>query len=335
MQLAIWVLTILVLSFVGYQSGVSISYYFPGSSPINIVYMTLVGALLGVLLAPRVAYLVEQVLAWWRRIPPEVPLAVVFASVFALVAAVLLTTLLGQIPGFMWYHSLLLALVLIVLFSALTLRYRDHIQSALSRPDSGQTSEPEGGKLLDTSVLVDGRVHEVMRLGFLEGPVYIPDFVIRELRDLADSHNEGVRSRGRRGMATAEKVLALGGEVLESDLADEEVDDALVKLARKRGMSVVSNDVALLSLCSYHKVPGLSINALAEALRIPYLPGDRVRIRVEKPGKERGQGVGYLEDGTMVVIDGAAGDRGKEIEVVITQVYQTHMGKMLFAKKAQ
>jgi len=112
-----------------------------------------------------------------------------------------------------------------------------------------------------------------------------------------------------------------------------EVDDALLKLARARGMAIVSNDSALLALAKVYGVPGYSIHALAHALKAPYQPGQAIRVRIQKAGKEPGQGVGYLEDGTMVVVERAADAKGEWVEAVVTQVIQTQLGKMVFARK--
>ncbi len=326
MRTGLQALSILVFAILGLFSGLWLNAAYPSASPLNLVYLTLVGGLTGVLLGPRLAYLAARIADWWRRVPPEAPLAVATGSMLALLAAVLLNTLLGQIPGFRWYHSLLLAFLLVLAFSAVALANRQLFRRAVE-PAVGP-----GGKLLDTSVLIDGRVAEVMALGFLEPPVYVPDFVLKELQALADSSEPLTRAKGRRGLSTLSALGDLGVRVLETGLAGE-VDDALLRYAKRKGMAVVSNDHALLALAKVYGVKGLSIHALANALKAPYQPGQRIRVRIQKLGKEAGQGVGYLEDGTMVVVEGAAGDRGEWVEGVVTQAIQTQLGKMIFAKK--
>ena len=325
MRNAVQAATVLLLGYLGYRLGIWLTAVY-GASSLNTLYLTLVGVLTGILLGPRLAHLAERLGAAWRRVPPEVPLAIATGSLVALLAAVLLTTLLDQIPGFRWYHSLLLALFLIVVFSAVALANRHLFRRAVAE------SGPQGGKLLDTSVLIDGRVADVVELGFLDGPVFAPDFVLKELQGLADSSDPLARAKGRRGLETLARLGELGVRVLDTGLSGE-VDDALLKLARERGMAVVSNDSALLSLAKVYGVPGLSIHALAHALKAPYQPGQTLRVKIQKLGKEPGQGVGYLEDGTMVVVERAAEDRGEWVEAVVTQVIQTQLGKMVFARK--
>ncbi len=325
MRNAVQAATVLLLGYLGYRLGIWLTAVY-GASSLNTLYLTLVGVLTGILLGPRLAHLAERLGAAWRRVPPEVPLAIATGSLVALLAAVLLTTLLDQIPGFRWYHSLLLALFLIVVFSAVALANRHLFRRAVAE------SGPQGGKLLDTSVLIDGRVADVVELGFLDGPVFVPDFVLKELQGLADSSDPLARAKGRRGLDTLSRLGELGVRVLDTGLSGE-VDDALLKLARERGMAVVSNDSALLSLAKVYGVPGLSIHALAHALKAPYQPGQTLRVKIQKLGKEPGQGVGYLEDGTMVVVERAAEDRGEWVEAVVTQVIQTQLGKMVFARK--
>ncbi len=325
MRKAVQAATLAVFGFLGYRLGLWLSAEYEVSS-LNTLYLTLVGLLTAILVGPRLAFLAERAQRAWRRIPPEVPLAVATGSLIALIAAVLLTTLLSQVPGFGWYHSLLLALVLITVFSAVALANRHLFRRAVAE------TGPQGGKLLDTSVLIDGRVADVLELGFLEGPVFVPDFVLKELQGLADSNDPLARAKGRRGLETLARLGELGVRVLDTGLAGE-VDDALLKLARARGMAIVSNDSALLALAKVYGVPGLSIHALAHALKAPYQPGQAIRVKIQKPGKEPGQGVGYLEDGTMVVVERAADAKGEWVEAVVTQVIQTQLGKMVFARK--
>ncbi len=326
MRIGLQAIAVLTFGLLGLLAGLWLEASYPGVSPINRIYLTLVGVLTGVLVGPRLAYLASRLADWWRRVPPEAPLAVATGSLLALLAAVLMTTLLGQVPGFHWYHSLLLAVLLVMAFSAVALANRHLFRGAVA-PNVGP-----GGKLLDTSVLIDGRVAEVVALGFLEPPIYVPDFVLKELQGLADSSDPLTRAKGRRGLDTLSSLGELGVRVLETGF-DGEVDDALLRYAQQRGMAVVSNDTALLALAKVYGVRGLSIHALANALKAPYQPGQRIRVRIQKLGKEAGQGVGYLDDGTMVVVEGAAGDRGEWVEAVVTQAIQTHLGKMIFARK--
>jgi len=326
MRAVVQAVTLLALGYLGYRVGSWLVEAYD-ASPLNMVYLTLAGVLTGALLAPRIAQGIERLWRAWSRLSPEIPLAVAVGTLLALITAVLLTTLLGQVPGFRWYHSLAIAVLLIGVFSAFAVANRHLFVRAVPPGES-----PSGGKLLDTSVLIDGRVADVVELGFLEGPVYVPDFVLKELQGLADSQDPLSRAKGRRGLETLARLGEHGVRVLESGVRGE-VDEALLKLARQRGMAIVSNDSALLSLARVYGVPGLSIHALAHALKAPYQPGQAIRVKIQKLGKEPGQGVGYLDDGTMVVVERAAEDRGDWVDAVVTQVIQTQLGKMVFARK--
>lgn len=305
------------------------------SSPINLIYLTVVGALLGLLLAPRLEYVIlrgiDRIEKGWRRLPPELPLAVTAASVVALITAVLLTTLLASVPGFAWYHSLGIALVLILAFGYGAVRNLHYFRSR-----AGSNAQPRalGGKALDSSVLIDGRIADMAEQGWLEGPVWVPRFILRELQLLADQEDPVRRGKGRRGLETLEQLSShLKLEVLDADSGEDQlVDDQLLDLCRERGMTLVTNDAALVQMARIYGVKALSVQALSVALRTRYRPGDRVELEIVKPGREPGQGVGYLEDGTMVVVDNAAKHRGQKVKVVITQTIQTQVGRLVFAR---
>ncbi|WP_119361239.1 PIN/TRAM domain-containing protein, partial [Meiothermus luteus] len=192
---------------------------------------------------------------------------------------------------------------------------------------------PKGGKVLDTSVLIDGRVAEVASMGFLEGPLFVPKQVLRELQQFADATDAQKRAKGRRGLETLERLkTSVGLEVLEYPESDDPVDDQILAQAKELGAALVTNDHALAQLSRIYGVKTLSIQALASALRTPLQQGDFLNITIVKEGKEPGQGVGYLEDGTMVVVDDAIAYKGKEVGVVVTQAIQTQVGRLLFGR---
>ncbi|RIH90937.1 putative PIN and TRAM-domain containing protein [Calidithermus terrae] len=304
-----------------------------GLLSLNRLYLGLVGLLLGFLLVPRAEAALE---GWWLRLqrwlkslPPEVPVALIVASSAGLLLTVLINNLLSQFEGYTPWYSLLLALVLSGFFSALALANRDAFRI---RPPAHPV-RPRGGKILDTSVLIDGRIAEVADLGFLEGPLLVPQMVLRELQNFADHPDAQRRARGRRGLEVLERLKdRVGLEVLEAPASDEPVDDQLLTLARQNSAALVTNDSALLQLARIYGVKALSVQALATALRTPYVAGEVVRITITKEGKEAGQGVGYLDDGTMIVVDDALPYRGQEVAVVITQSIQTQVGRLLFGK---
>lgn len=301
---------------------------------LNRIYLLAVGLLVGFLLVPRLMRWIEnrfeRLQAWLKKLPPEVPVAVTVASSAGLLLSVLINSLLSQFPGFSPYHSVGLALVAVGLLNLIALANRDYFRlRGVASP-----TRIRGGKLLDTSVLVDGRIGDVAELGFLEAPLFAPQMVLRELQMLADSSDGGRRSRGRRGLDTLERLKASCGlEVIDTpQSASDPVDEQLLALARATGAALVSNDTALLQLARIYGVKALSIQALSAALKSPYIAGEIVRITIVKEGKEPGQGIGYLEDGTMVVVDDGINFRGQEIPVIITQAIQTQVGRLLFGK---
>lgn len=324
-----------IFTYLGFEFGVWLDGRGLLSSPINLIYLTVVGALLGLLLAPRLEHGIRRGLArleeGWSRLPPELPLAVTAASVLALLAAVLLTTLLSSVPGFAWYHSLGIALVLILVFSFVAVRNMHFF-----RPGAAAGAPPRdlGGKALDSSVLIDGRIAEMAELGWLEGPLWVPRFILRELQLLADQEDPVRRGKGRRGLETLERLRGIVPlEVVDDEVGRQELtDDKLLDLCRARGMALVTNDAAMVQLARIYDVKVLSVQALSIALRTQYRPGDRVELEIIKPGREPGQGVGYLEDGTMVVVDHAVQHRGRKVKVVITQTIQTQVGRLVFAR---
>jgi uncharacterized protein YacL len=301
-----------------------------GLLSLNRLYLTLAGLLTGVLLAPRLEIFLEKRLRKLKELPPEIPVALTLGATLGLLLATLLTTLLSQVPGFSPYHSLFLAVVLVGLFAYLALGYKDYL-----RPPAKRREREEGGKVLDTSVLVDGRLPEVAATGFLEGPLYVPHFVLKELQHFADSPDPLRRAKGRRGLEALEKLKELLPlEVVEEAPKGESVDEKLLFLARDLGAALVTNDLALLQMARIYGVKALSVQALAQALRPQLQVGDTLKLLIFKEGKEPHQGVGYLEDGSMVVVDEGIRYKGQEIEVVITQAIQTQVGRLFFARPA-
>jgi uncharacterized protein YacL len=191
-------------------------------------------------------------------------------------------------------------------------------------------------KILDTSVIIDGRIADICQTGFLEGTLVIPRFVLEELQHIADSSDVLKRNRGRRGLDILNKIqkeLAVKVEIYEGDFDDvSEVDSKLVKLAQLTGGVVVTNDFNLNKVCELQGVKVLNINDLANAVKPVVLPGEEMKVQVIKDGKEQNQGVGYLDDGTMIVVEDGRGHIGKTIDVVVTSVLQTSAGRMIFAK---
>ncbi|WP_096156013.1 PIN/TRAM domain-containing protein [Bacillus sp. FJAT-45066] len=191
-------------------------------------------------------------------------------------------------------------------------------------------------KILDTSVIIDGRVADICQTGFLEGTIVIPRFVLEELQHIADSSDVLKRNRGRRGLDILNRIqkeLAIKVEIYEGNFEEiQEVDSKLVKLAKLTSGVVVTNDFNLNKVCELQNVAVLNINDLANAVKPVVLPGEEMTVQVIKDGKEYNQGVAYLDDGTMIVVEEGRDYIGKHIEVLVTSVLQTSAGRMIFAK---
>ena len=191
-------------------------------------------------------------------------------------------------------------------------------------------------KILDTSVIIDGRIADICKTGFIEGTIVIPQFVLEELQHIADSSDLLKRNRGRRGLDILNKIqkeLNIHVLIYEGDFEEiSEVDSKLIKLAKVLEGKVVTNDFNLNKVCELQGVSVLNINDLANAVKPVVLPGEEIVVQVIKDGKEFGQGVAYLDDGTMIVVEGGRGCMGMMMEVLVTSVLQTSAGRMIFAK---
>ncbi|MFJ7733008.1 PIN/TRAM domain-containing protein [Lysinibacillus sp. NPDC097231] len=202
-----------------------------------------------------------------------------------------------------------------------------------------ETQEEQGSyKLLDTSVIIDGRIADISETGFIEGILVVPQFVLTELQHIADSSDTLKRTRGRRGLDILKKLQderMTKVEITEEDFEDvQEVDLKLVRLAKKMGndTQIVTNDFNLNKVCELHQVKVLNINDLANAVKPVVIPGEDMQVMVIKDGKEHNQGVAYLDDGTMIVVEGGRSYIGQAITVTVTSVLQTSAGRMIFAK---
>ena len=193
-----------------------------------------------------------------------------------------------------------------------------------------------GERILDTSVIIDGRVADLAEAGFLDGVLIVPQFVVRELQRLADSGDTARRGRGRRGFDVLERLRACPAvrvTVLDADVAGEtEVDARLVALARARGARLLTNDSALGRSAALVGVPVASLHGLATALRSVAQAGETMQVHIVREGKEAGQGVAHLDDGTLVVVEGGKRHLGEARDVVVTNVLQTSAGRMIFAR---
>ncbi len=206
-------------------------------------------------------------------------------------------------------------------------------------PQQGMAGNGTSGvsiKVLDTSVIIDGRVADLCETGFLEGTFLVPHFILNELQHIADSSDSLKRARGRRGLDILNKIQKMADldvRITEEDFPNvKEVDAKLVVLAKKVGGRIVTNDLNLNKVAELQGVRVLNINELCNALRPVVLPGETIRVFVLKEGKEAGQGVAYLDDGTMIVVDNARRCIGRNVDVTVTSVLQTTAGRMIFTR---
>jgi uncharacterized protein YacL len=208
--------------------------------------------------------------------------------------------------------------------------------AALGGLFGGETASKTSFKILDTSVIIDGRIADIVETGFIDGVIVIPQFVLRELQLVADSSDSMKRNRGRRGLdilQRIQKMPQLNVQIVEEDFPNiRDVDMKLIELAKVYDCKIVTNDFNLNKVAQLHGVEVLNINELANALKPVVLPGETMRVFILKEGKEYNQGVAYLDDGTMVVVDNARRMISKTIDISVTSVLQTTAGKMIFGR---
>lgn len=222
-------------------------------------------------------------------------------------------------------------------FSALGVYTLRSMEQVLPWGAMGGSKRRTGIKVLDTNVLIDGRILDVLKSGFLEGDLYVPEFVVHELQHIADSADPLRRQRGRRGLRLlrsmrAEFQVDVGSKDRYAGNPKEPVDTRLVRLAKAIGGDLVSNDFNLNNVAQVQDVRVLNINDLSLAVRTPILPGEALEVLLQREGQQHGQAVGYLEDGTMVVVEAGSEYIGETRQVNVTQVLQTERGKMIFAE---
>ncbi|MFY4777135.1 PIN/TRAM domain-containing protein [Metabacillus sp. RGM 3146] len=302
-------------------------------------------------------WLVDSVVNWIKRLEESLVKApvtdVLFGSlglVFGLIIAFLLVNVIPfkDVPyqAIGMIIQIFLAILLGYLGFQVGFKKKDELVNLFSitnriskKKGSGEDEaehEEKKLKILDTSVIIDGRIADICQTGFLEGTIVIPQFVLGELQHIADSSDVLKRNRGRRGLDILNRIqkeLAIKVEIYEGDFEDiQEVDSKLVKLAKLTSGVVVTNDFNLNKVCELQKVAVLNINDLANAVKPVVLPGEEMKVQVIKDGKEHNQGVAYLDDGTMIVVESGRDYIGKHIDVLVTSVLQTSAGRMIFAK---
>ncbi|MEW6503665.1 MAG: PIN domain-containing protein [Chloroflexota bacterium] len=311
----------------------------------------LVGALIGLILTPLITIRpMRAIRSLLTRVSAQTLFAALFGLIAGLIIAVLLAFPLSRLPS---PFGEILPFIGVVFFgylgvSVFVMRQNDLFSLwgniSKNQPSSSTATGAESGAnwaesrtiLLDTSVIIDGRIADIARTGFLPGSLLIPRFVLNELQYIADSPDSLRRQRGRRGMevlAQLQKEPIIPVRISDIDVEGvRDVDDKLVILARQLRCPILTNDYNLNRIAELQGVTVLNVNELANAVKSVLLPGETLSVRVIQEGKESGQGVGYMEDGTMVVIENGNKYLNQEILVTVTKVLQTAAGRMIFAR---
>ncbi len=284
------------------------------------------------------------VLIFLRKKSNKLSLKIFFGMIIGLITAALITLVfialtdsLGFEPDYIPFVRLgiFIALAYFGVYYGWIVGSRFSVKSLVASV-KGDSEVYTKRKILDTSVIIDGRIADIAETGFMEGPLVIPQFVLKELQAIADSPDSVKRNRGRRGLNILRKMQKktdTSVEIWEQDFPDvKEVDLKLLELAKHINGKVVTNDFNLNKVAQLRGVEILNINELANALKPVVLPGEHMNVKILREGKEQSQGVAYLDDGTMIVVDEAKNYIDKNIEVEVTSVLQTTAGKMIFAR---
>lgn len=277
------------------------------------------------------------------KLPSGVIMPAVFGLILGLIVAYLLSQLVASIP-IAWIAGIVNVVVYIVcvyLGISIFVRHKPELPEVFKRhrDDKGKDDTVARPKLLDTSVIIDGRIFDICNCGVIEGALIIPEFVLDELRHIADSADDLKRNRGRRGLDVLGRIqneLKMPVKVVHAEIDGvSDVDAKLLTLAKDMDGVVVTNDFNLNKVATVKNVPVLNINELANAVKPVVLPGEEMKITVIKDGKEPGQGVAYLDDGTMIVVEEGQKETGRQVSVIVTSVLQTSAGRMIFARLKQ
>ncbi len=307
---------------------------------------TIIPGFIGFIAGPSIIQRIKLCAEWIQgrlvRIPALDIIAGATGLIIGLIIGYLLRPVLQPLPLIGDYLPTAVSLLLGYLGWVVMMNKRDDLFTILQGlPGRRDRDAVEGSsyKILDTSAIIDGRISDICKAGFLDGTLIIPSFVLDELRHIADSSDILKRSKGRRGLDILnrmQKELDLPVRIYERDISDtEEVDVKLVKLAKKLNGKIVTNDFNLNKVAGIQGIPVLNVNELANAVKPLVIPGEEMYVQVLKEGKETGQGVAYLDDGTMIVVDGGRRHIGEKVWVEVTSVLQTAAGRMIFAKPKQ
>ncbi|MEP7288918.1 MAG: PIN domain-containing protein [Chloroflexota bacterium] len=343
-ELAFRLIGMVILALAGARFGVEIAVP-PVTTDVFALVFGLVGALAGLILTPyvstRPARIARSII---RQMPAEVLLTSIIGLIFGLIIAALFAVPLGLLPQpfGQWVPAIVAIVAAYLSITIFAFRAqdvfrltRDLFQNESNRSPNN-SSQADRQILLDTSVIIDGRILDISKTGFIFGKLLVPQFVLAELQHIADSGEVLRRTRGRRGLEILESLQNESKapiSVIDLDVDGvHEVDDKLVVLARQLGALLMTNDFNLNRVAELQGVAVLNINELANAVKAIFLPNETITIQVIAEGKEHNQGVGYLDDGTMVVVEDGKRYMDRTLDVVVTRMIQTAAGKMYFAR---
>ena len=329
--------------------GARLAVFLNDAAEVYVTVFALIGFLAGLILTP---YLTTRPLRFVGRrlakMPPERILAIIAGIFLGLVAAALLSLPLSLLPSpFRQILPLAAAIVFCYLGIIILTSRQNDLQALFSgfrsaaagAPDALQLDDGEMFSdyiLLDTSVIIDGRIADIAQTGFIRATMLIPNFILAELQHIADSADPLRRNRGRRGLEvlnTLQNDTPVPTRITDMDVSEvRDADSKLVSLARHLKCPIMTNDYNLNRVAEIQGVTVLNINDLANAVKAIFLPGETLSIKVIQEGREKNQGVGYLDDGTMVVVEDGRRLISRDIDVTVTKVLQTTAGRMIFAK---
>lgn len=277
--------------------------------------------------------------SWMRKVSVRNLSAAVFGLIFGLFMSWVLTSAVKLIPMDPRTFStiqIVLTLTFCYLGMVISMRGKDEFNLVIPYVKFSRQNQSDQIVLLDTSVIIDGRIADIIATKFIDGKIVIPKFVLKELQQISDSSDSLKRNRGRRGLDILQKIRKSSDtdvKIEDEDFPDiADVDAKLIKLAKILGAKVATNDYNLNKIAQLQDVAVLNINELANALKAVVLPGEVLDVKIIKEGKEFNQGVAYLEDGTMIVVDNTRNLIGQNVRAVVTSVLQTSAGRMIFAR---
>ena len=336
------VLGAIFFGFLGLYSGLALAEGDSGLTRVLFVALTPIGfTLFGTLAAPYVIMVpLQKLQEWSRTIPPLQLVLGTFGLMTGFLLGALATPFLLTFPGAGgWVAPFVVSFLLGITGVAVMVTREEEFADFLSRYLPGAPRAGDGSAreiVVDTSSIIDGRIADVAMTGFLQGSFVVPRFVLDELRHIADSPETLRRNRGRRGLdvlSRLQKEAPVEVRIADDDFADtRDVDAKLIRLASKLNAPILTNDFNLNRIAELENVRVLNINDLANAVKVTILPGEEMEVRIIQEGKEIGQGVGFLDDGTMVVVDGGRRYLNEELDVTVTRVLQTVAGRMIFAQ---